>query len=137
MAHPFAPDLGQRNLDTAFLADDAAVLHPLVLAAQAFVILDRPKNPGTEQAVAFGFEGPVIDGLRLLDFTVGPRTDAFGARDRNLDLVEALSRADLAEDVHQFIHLPSPGIYGLRESAMAGTNSRSRRCSRIPGTQDS
>src|SRR5438270_6207980 len=40
----------QRDLDRALLADDALVLHALVLAAQALVILDRPEDAGAEQA---------------------------------------------------------------------------------------
>src|SRR6185437_567316 len=51
MAHAVAAHLGQGDLDAAFLADDAAVLHALVLAAQALVILDRAKDAGAEQPV--------------------------------------------------------------------------------------
>src|SRR5262249_40587340 len=39
VAHPLAPHTRQRHLNGALLADDALVLHALVLAAQAFVIL--------------------------------------------------------------------------------------------------
>ena len=52
MAHAVAPDLREGHLDAALLADDAAIFHALVLAAQALVILDRPEDPGAEQAVA-------------------------------------------------------------------------------------
>ena len=99
MAHPLAPDFLQRDLDTAFLADDAAVLHPLVLAAQALVVLDRPKDACAEQAVPFWLEGPVVDGLGLLDFTVGPGEDPLGGRQRNANLVERLRRGERAERV--------------------------------------
>ena len=73
MAHALAPDPAQRHFDRALLADDALVLHPLVLAAQALVVLDRPENARAEQAVALRLEGAVVDGLRLLDLAVGPR----------------------------------------------------------------
>jgi hypothetical protein len=43
MAHALAAHLGQRDLDAALLADDAAVLEALVLAAQALVVLTGPK----------------------------------------------------------------------------------------------
>src|SRR5665213_914538 len=99
MAHALAPDARQRHLDRALLADDALVLHALVLAAQALVVLDRPEDAGAEQAVAFRLEGTVVDRLRLLDFAVGPRADALGTGDRYLDLVEGLRTRDLAEDV--------------------------------------
>ena len=83
MAHAVAPDLRQRHLDAALLADDAAILHALVLAAQALVVLDRPEDAGAEQAVALRLEGAVVDRLRLLDLAVGPRADALGAGDRD------------------------------------------------------
>src|ERR1700688_46563 len=93
MAHALAPDPGQRHFDRALFADDALVLHALVLAAQALVVLDRPENARAEQAVALRLEGTVVDGLRLLYLAVGPRQDLLRARDRNPDLVEHLSRS--------------------------------------------
>src|SRR5438045_5149420 len=100
MAHAVSPDFGKGHLDPAFLADDAAILHALVLAAQAFVILDRPKDPSAEQPVALRLERPVVDRLRLLDLAVRPRADALRAGDRDPDLIEALRPANLAKDVH-------------------------------------
>ena len=61
-----------RDFHAALLADDALELHALVLAAQALVVLGRPEDAGAEQAVAFGLEGTVVDGLRLLDLAIGP-----------------------------------------------------------------
>src|SRR6185437_3941123 len=72
MAHALAPYARQRNLDRALLADNALVLHPLVLAAQALVILDRPEDARAKQAVALGLEGAVVDRLRLFNFAVRP-----------------------------------------------------------------
>jgi hypothetical protein len=80
MAHALAPDLLQRHLDAAFLADDAAILHALVLAAQALVILDRAEDARAEQPVALGLEGAVVDGLGLLD--LADRTTTGSARAR-------------------------------------------------------
>src|SRR5262249_31790871 len=57
MPHALAPHARERDLDRALLADDALVLHALVLAAQALVILDRPEDARAEQAVALGLEG--------------------------------------------------------------------------------
>src|ERR1700688_3751326 len=107
MAHALAPDARQRHLDRAFFADDALVLHPLVLAAQALVVLDRPEDAGTEQAVALRLEGAVVDGLRLLDLAVGPGQNLLRGRDRNPDLVEDLSRRRRIEEIHNFL------IHGL------------------------
>ena len=68
--HAFAPDLGGYDFDSALFADYAAVLHALVFAAVALVILRGAEDLGAEKAVALGFESPVVDGLRLLDFAV-------------------------------------------------------------------
>ena len=92
MAHALAADARQRHLDAALLADDALVLHALVLAAQALVVLDRAEDARAEQAVALRLEGAVVDGLRLLDLAVRPRQDLLRARDRDPDLVEDLRR---------------------------------------------
>ncbi len=104
MPHALAPHLGERDLDAALLADDAAELHPLVLAAQALVVLDRPEDAGAEQAVALRLEGAVIDGLRLLDLAVRPAPDLLRARHLDLDLIESHCLAGLAEDLHEFVH---------------------------------
>ena len=104
VAHAFAPDLGLDHLDAALLADDAAVLHALVLAAQALVILDGTENPRAEQPVALGLERPVVDGFGLLDLAVGPGADLLRARDRDLDLVELLGRACRTEEIDQLVH---------------------------------
>ena len=78
------------DFDAALFADDALVLHALVLAAQAFVILDRPEDARAEQPVALRLEGTVVDRLRLLDLAERPRQDLLRARDRDADLVEGL-----------------------------------------------
>jgi hypothetical protein len=103
VAHALAAHLGQGDLDAALLADDALVLHPLVLAAQALVVLDRPENAGAEQPVALGLEGPVIDRLGLLDLAEGPRQDLLGRGDIDADLLERRSLGDRAENVHDLL----------------------------------
>jgi hypothetical protein len=63
VAHALAAHLGERHFDAALLADHAAVLQALVLAAQALVVLDRPEDLGAEQAVPLRLEGAVVDRL--------------------------------------------------------------------------
>src|SRR5215469_6633697 len=104
MAHAVASDFGERDLHAAFLANDAAILHALVLAAQALVILDRAEDSSAEQAVAFGFERAIVDRLRLLDLAERPGVNPLGTGDRDADLVKALSAADLPTNIHQFVH---------------------------------
>src|SRR4029450_6806612 len=93
----------QGHLDAALLADDAAELHALVLAAQALVVLDRAKDAGAEQAVALRLEGAVVDGLRLLDLAVGPGQNLLRACDRDLDLIEALRLRRLIEEIQDLL----------------------------------
>src|SRR5918995_3034648 len=103
MAHAVAPHARERHLDATLLADHALVLHALVLAAQAFVVLDRPEDARAEQAVALGLEGAVVDGLRLLDLAVRPGQNLLRARDRDLDLIEALRLRRLVEEIHDLL----------------------------------
>ena len=103
VAHALAPDLLQRDFDTALLAGDPAILHALVLAAQALVVLDRAEDARAEQAVAFRLERAVVDRLRLLDLAEGPAQDPLGRRERDLDLLERLRRLHRIEDVGQFL----------------------------------
>ena len=80
MPHTLAAYLGKGYLDAALLADDTAILHALILAAQAFVILDRTKDAGAEQAIPFRLERPVVDGFRFFDLAKRPREDPVRAR---------------------------------------------------------
>src|SRR5262249_40450810 len=92
MTHALAPDARQRHFDRALFTDDALVLHTLVLAAQALVVLDRSEDARAEQPVTLRLERAVVDGLRLFDLAVGPRQNLLGARERDPDLGEHLSR---------------------------------------------
>src|SRR4051812_20363954 len=83
VAQALTTHLGLNHFDAALLAHDAAVLHALVLAADALVVLHRAKDLGAEQAVTFRLERAVIDGLRLLYFTVRPLPDLLRAGERN------------------------------------------------------
>ena len=93
--HPLAADLGLGHLDAALVADDAAVLHPLVLAAEAFPVGDRAEDLRAEEPVPLRLERAVVDGLGLGDLAVGPRPDSLGRRQRDLDRVEVLQRCRL------------------------------------------
>ena len=85
MPHAFATHLGSDDFDAALFADDAAVLHALVLAAVALVVLHGTEDLRAEQTVAFGLERAVVDGFRLLDFAVGPFANVLRGGDGDLD----------------------------------------------------
>ena len=76
MPEPLAANLRLRHLDAALVTDHPAVLHALVLAAQALPVGDRTEDLGAEQPVALRLERPVVDRLGLGDLTVRPRPDA-------------------------------------------------------------
>ena len=99
VAHALATDLGQRHFGTALLADHATVLHALVLAAQALVVLDRSEDGGAEQAVTLGLEGTVVDRFRLLHFAERPAADQVRRCQADLDAVEIQRLALLVEQV--------------------------------------
>ena len=54
--------------------------------------IQADEDLGAEEAVALRFECAVVDGLRLGDFTVGPRPDLLGRREADLDGVEVVDR---------------------------------------------
>ncbi|MEY4182015.1 MAG: hypothetical protein RLZZ217_641 [Planctomycetota bacterium] len=83
MAQTLATNLGLDDFHTALLAGDPAVLHALVLAAQALVVLHGSEDLGTKEAILLRLEGTVIDGLRLLYFAVRPTTDLLRGGKRN------------------------------------------------------
>ena len=60
------------NWNTALFTNHGPVLHPLVLAAQTFIIPDRPKNFSAKKAVPLRLESPIVYGLRLSDFSIAP-----------------------------------------------------------------
>ncbi|MCG3768875.1 MAG: hypothetical protein JW394_0996 [Nitrospira sp.] len=109
VAHALPADLGLNDFDAALVADDAAVLHALILAAITLPILDRAENLRAKQSVFFRLKRPVIDGLRLLHFAVRPRPDFFRRRDLDLHRIECNPIARLLEkciDAFQSSNLP-------------------------------
>ena len=87
------------HLDAALLTDDAPVLHALVLAAVALVVLDRAEDLRAEEAVPFGLEGPVVDRLGLLDFAERPLPDLLRRGERDPQRVERERILGLLEQI--------------------------------------
>src|SRR5262249_58579797 len=83
VAHALAPHARERDLDRALLADDALVLHALVLAAQALVVLDRAEDAPADPALPFRLDTAILNLLLLLDLAVGPRQNLLRARNRD------------------------------------------------------
>src|SRR5262249_40001405 len=116
------------DLDAALLADDAAVLHALVLAADALVVLHWPENLRAEETIPLRLEGPVVDGLRLFDLAVRPLADLLGARERDPHRGKAQRVFRLLEERKNVTHgFGSP--FGSREKNQLGRTHRSHHSS--------
>ena len=94
VAEALAAHLGLRHFDAALVADHAAVLHALVLAAQALPVGDRPEDLRAEQAVALGLERAVVDRLGLGHLAVRPRHDLFRRRQAEMRMA---SKSEVSE----------------------------------------
>src|SRR4029077_11522167 len=81
VTHALAAHLRARDLDATPLADDALEAHALVLAAVALPVLRRTEDLLAEEPVLLRLERAVVDGLRLLDFTVGPHANRVRSRE--------------------------------------------------------
>ena len=90
VAHALAADLRTGDLHAAALADDAAEPDALVLAAVALPVLGGTEDLLAEQPVLLGTQRAVVDGLRLLDLTVGPRADRVGRSQPDPQLIEVV-----------------------------------------------
>jgi len=88
MPETFPANTGQRDFHAALVADDAPMLHALVLAAETFPVGYGSKNTGAEQAVTFRFERAVVDGFRFCNFAVTPASDLLWAGQRDADRVK-------------------------------------------------
>ena len=99
-----AAHLGLDDLDAALLADDAAVLHALVLAAVALVVLHRSEDLRAEETVTLRLERPVVDRLGLLHLTVRPLADLLGRCERDADRAERQRILGLLEEAEDVAH---------------------------------
>ena len=99
VAHPLAPHLGLDDLDTALLADDAAVLHPLVFTAVALIVLDGAEDLGAEKPVPLRLECAVVDRLGLLHLAMRPLPDLLRGGQGDLDCVVARGILGLREKI--------------------------------------
>jgi hypothetical protein len=97
MTHSLAAHLRLRNFDAALLANNAAVLESLVLAAQALIIFNRAKDFRAEKSVPLGLKRPIVDRLRFLNLTVRPGSDHVRRSQADPDSIEILNRGLLFE----------------------------------------
>ena len=115
VAETLAPHLALDDLDAALLAHHPAVLHALVLAAVALVVLHGAEDLGAEEAVPLRLEGAVVDGLRLLHLAVRPLPDLVRAGQRDADGGERRRVLGLLEEIEDVLHVSSlDAAFGFR-----------------------
>ena len=119
VTHAFAANLGKCDFHAALFANDALMLQTFVFTAKTFVILNRSENLCAEQTVAFGFERTVVNCLRLLYFTVRPRTNLFRGSNADLDRVKRLILfICLKERVKSFHHFLEDSLSRSKSMSM-------------------
>jgi hypothetical protein len=64
------------------------MLHAFVFSAVALIVFDGTEYLGAKKAVSLGLEGPVIDGLGLLDLPIRPFPDFLRGCQRKFDCIE-------------------------------------------------
>ena len=70
--HTLTANLASRDFNATALAHDALVLDLLVTTTGTLPVLDWSENLLAEQAISLWFKGSVVNGLRLLDFSMRP-----------------------------------------------------------------
>src|SRR5215467_13214563 len=136
VAEALAADFAQRDFYAALVANDAPVLHPLVLAAQTLPVGDGAENLRAKQAVPLGLERTVIDGLRLGDFAVRPRSNFLRTCQADPNGIEISNQAGaiIRAATIQGCFLP-PWLSPGPRSNVSGTSDRLR--TRLPETANS
>ena len=104
VAHSFPSHFGLNHFDATFFTDDSPMFHAFVLTTVALVVFCGPKYLGTEQAITLRLESPVINGLRLLDLSIGPFPDFLRRGQRDTNRVETQRIFGPNEKVVQFFH---------------------------------
>ena len=91
MAHTFAADFGAGDFDVAAVADGAFIAYAFIFAAMAFPIAGGAEDTFAKEAVAFGFEGAVVNGLWFFHLAVGPFANFIGRGKPNAHGIEKIN----------------------------------------------
>ena len=88
MAHALPSDLGLDHFHSALVTDNPPVLHAFILATVTLPILDRPKNPCTEESIPFRLVGTIVNGLWLFNLPIRPGSDLLRGGDTDPDRIK-------------------------------------------------
>ncbi len=64
------------------------MLDSLIFSTSTLPVAGRTEYTFTKETTLFRFKGPVVDGLRIEDLTLGPATDGFRICDGDGDLIK-------------------------------------------------
>src|SRR5208282_745029 len=121
VAEAFAADLGKGDFHAAFVANDAAVLHAFVLAAQALPVHRGAKDAGAEQAVPLRLEGAVVDGLGFGHFAVRPAPDLLRRGQANANGIKIGDRTCQVKGARTKHVPPLPALRGSSQYLVPST----------------
>ena len=105
VAHAFAAHFLLGDFDTAAVANDTLVTDALVLAAVAFVVLDRSEDALAEQTVAFGLVGAVVNCFGLEHLAGGLLQNFLGGSQAYSNLREPLFDGFVFSESHIWLYL--------------------------------
>ena len=94
VAHALPSDTCLSHFHAAAVADHAAMLDPLVLAAGTFPVLDWAKNPLAKKPPLLRLKRAIVDGLGVLDLALGPRPDGLRASHGDGDMIHMIDRIE-------------------------------------------
>ena len=77
MGHTLPAHLGLNDFNAAFFTDNTSVLHAFVFTTVTLIVFGGTKYLRTEETIALRFEGTIIDGFRLFNFSMGPFPNLF------------------------------------------------------------
>ena len=88
MSHALTTDATKSHFDPTTVTNSSLVLDSLVFSASTFPVAGRTENTFTKETSLFRLKGPVVNGLRIEDLTLGPATDRFRICNGDGDLIE-------------------------------------------------
>jgi len=88
MTNALSTHAGLGNLYATSIADNAFVANFFIFSAVTFPVLRRSEDPLAEQTIALRLQGTIVDGLRLLNLSVGPLQDLLRGSQTDLDSVK-------------------------------------------------
>ena len=91
MAEAFATNFSLGHFHAAFIANYAAMLHALVLAAETFPVSHGTKNTRAKESITLRLEGAIVNRLRFRYLTVRPLPDLFRRSQRDTNCFKVRS----------------------------------------------